>query len=166
MAHKVIVDSTTFPDDTPLPAGIPLGDLAWTRLTRWREMLAQVFENPKQLAELTKISRVRVTRSPPNKPLARYMAAWIANCLDRIGVHPEISVGDAPEVSVRVLLEGPGLRLEIAREQDRLTLRVNDLTHCTNLSQPTDYLLMREELAIVRRDPVFEAVLAHMRKNQ
>ena len=32
--------------------------------------------------------------------------------------------------------------------------------NCTNLPRPTDYLLMREELGIVRRDAVFERTLA------
>ena len=31
---------------------------------------------------------------------------------------------------------------------------------CTHLPRPNDYLLMREELGIVRRDPVFEKTLA------
>jgi hypothetical protein len=34
------------------------------------------------------------------------------------------------------------------------------LAHCTKLPQPSDYLLMREELGIVRKDPVFERTLA------
>ena len=163
MAHKVIVDSTTFPD-TPLPEGMLLGDLAWTRLTRWREMLSQVFENPKQLAELTKVARVRVTWSGTNRPLARYMAAWIANCLDEIGVHPEVTLAVAAEESLHVVLEGEGTHVELSREADRLKVTVNGLTNCTSLSQPTDYLLMREELGIVRRDPVFEAALARVRR--
>jgi hypothetical protein len=37
---------------------------------------------------------------------------------------------------------------------------VNELSHCTSLPQPTDYMLMREELAIVRRDPVYDRTLA------
>jgi hypothetical protein len=45
-------------------------------------------------------------------------------------------------------------------ENDRLVVKVNDSAHCTNLPHPTDYLLMREELGIVRRDPVFDKTLA------
>jgi hypothetical protein len=37
---------------------------------------------------------------------------------------------------------------------------VNDQSNCTNLPRPADYHMMREELGIVRRDPVFEATLA------
>jgi hypothetical protein len=41
-----------------------------------------------------------------------------------------------------------------------MVVTVNGVSQCTSLSQPTDYLLMREELGIVRRDPVFERALA------
>jgi glucose-6-phosphate dehydrogenase assembly protein OpcA len=165
MAHKVIVDSSTMgPGALPALAdwvahGIMLGDLAWTRLTRWREMLSQVFENPKNLAELPQISSVRVTYSAGNGTLARYMAAWIVECLARAGVEPQVTVAGGADTSLRVLLEGGNLRVEMAREQDRLVIQVNGLSNCTSLSQPTDYLLMREELGIVRRDPVFESAL-------
>ena len=59
-----------------------------------------------------------------------------------------------------VALEGEGFRVELARKGERLVVAVNDFSNCTNLTQPTDYLLMREELGIARRDPVFEKTLA------
>jgi hypothetical protein len=37
---------------------------------------------------------------------------------------------------------------------------VDNAENCTNLPQPSDYLTMREELGIVRRDAVFERALA------
>jgi hypothetical protein len=49
------------------------------------------------------------------------------------------------------------VRLE--REEQRMITTVNGISHCTNLPVPSDYLVMREELAIVRRDPVFEKTL-------
>jgi hypothetical protein len=59
-----------------------------------------------------------------------------------------------------VELTGGDFRVSLERHDDRLTIQAGGLSHCTNLSQPTDYLLMREELGIVRRDPVFERTLA------
>ena len=43
---------------------------------------------------------------------------------------------------------------------DRLVIAVNSFSNCTNLPQPSDYTLMREELGIVRHDPVFDRTLA------
>ena len=57
-------------------------------------------------------------------------------------------------------LAGGGFRVALERQQDRLVVAVDDAKSCTNLPQPSDYLLMREELGIVGRDAVFERALA------
>src|SRR3954471_23996685 len=67
MARKVILDSATMPDPRDAlrrlavasQRGVLIGDLAWTRLTRWREMLSQVFENRQRLAQPRSIQRGR-----------------------------------------------------------------------------------------------------------
>jgi glucose-6-phosphate dehydrogenase assembly protein OpcA len=168
MAQKVIVDSGTMADPAAAlnllavlsARGVLLGDLSWTRLTRWREMLAQVFENQQYLAQLGKTSDVKLERGEAFAVSALYMTAWLTGCLADSGVHASCSLGPAPEgVSVRVQLAGEGLAVELARSEDRMVVTVNGVSQCTNLSQPTDYLLMREELGIVRRDPVFERAL-------
>jgi hypothetical protein len=66
-----------------------------------------------------------------------------------------VGVGEAP-----MALEGEGLRLEMSRQDGRMQISLNGLSHCASLSQPTDYLLMREELGIMRRDVVFERTVA------
>jgi hypothetical protein len=53
-----------------------------------------------------------------------------------------------------------GRALGISDRTTPLAITVNGFSHCTNLPQPSDYALMREELAIVRRDPVFDRTLA------
>ena len=62
--------------------------------------------------------------------------------------------------SLRLELSGGAFRVELSRQDERLVTVVNEQTNCTNLPRPTDYLLMREELGIVRRDSVFEGTLA------
>ena len=165
MAHKVVIDSSTMPDP---PAalrrlsdvsgrGVMLGDLAWTRITRWRAMLSQVFENRETLALIPGVSKVRVAFAPTYDTAAWYMGAWISDCLGR----PELTVAPEPSVaSLRVELTGENLRVELLRQEGRLVAAVNEIRNCTNLTPPTDYLLMREELGIVRRDAVFEKALA------
>jgi len=169
MAQKVIVDSGAMKDPaaaTKLMAasnarGVLLGDLSWTRLTRWREMLAQVFENQENLAQLQKISGVTLERGAGFEVSAMYMAAWLADCLADAGLQDvSFGAGPAPEgVSMRVVLAGEGFAIELARREDRMVVTVNGVSRCTSLSQPTDYLLMREELGIVRHDPIFERAL-------
>jgi glucose-6-phosphate dehydrogenase assembly protein OpcA len=161
MATKVVVDSANMADPVEslrrmraaVGRGAILGDLAWTRMTRWRAMLSQVFENRERLAKLATVRRVLVQYGPGYETSARYLAAWIRNA---VGREPEIETGDC---TVRVELEGEDLHVELCRHDGTLSVCVNDLCHHTNLSHPTDYLLMREELSIVRRDPVFERTL-------
>lgn len=169
MAAKVVVDSAGFADPKrtlrlfaeTARSGIPLGDLAWTRLTRWREMLARLFENRNYLAKLERISNVRVEHNGEFATAAWYMGAWIADALEDAGIGAKIVVeagrGPAP---LSVELTGDGFRVALARREDRLVIAVDDAENCTNLPQPSDYPLMREELGIVRRDAVFERTLA------
>ncbi len=169
MAHKVVLDSSVMPDgrsalrllaDTSR-RGVMLGDLSWTRLTRWREMLSQVFENRRYLALLDQVSSVRVSYGGSYEVSARYVGAWVLDALADAGVHAALSVAAEPGDSfLRLELAGEAVRVQLARRRERLEITVNDLSNCTNLPQPTDYLLMREELGIVRRDPVFERTLA------
>jgi glucose-6-phosphate dehydrogenase assembly protein OpcA len=169
MAAKVVVDSAGFADPKrtlrlfaeTARSGVLLGDLAWTRLTRWREMLARLFENRNYLAKLARISSVRVVHDGEFATSAWYMGAWIADALRDAGVSAQVVVGaGSGPASLRVELAGGGFRVALVRQQDRLIITVDNAENCTNLPQPGDYLLMREELGIVRRDAVFERTLA------
>ncbi len=164
MATKVVVDSAgrSDPQDAmrrmsdAVGRGVILGDLAWTRLTRWREMLSQVFENRQHLEQLARVSQARVTYGKGFETEGRYLAAWIGNALPQA----KLSLAADGPSSIRVELEGTDLHVELSRQGDRLVVTVNYWSQCTNLSQPTDYLLMREELSIVRHDPIFEKALS------
>ncbi len=169
MARKVIVDSGAMPDPAAAlqlmaalsARGVLLGDLSWTRLTRWREMLAQVFENQQNLARLHEILGGEVECGQGFRVSALYMATWLRDCLAAAGV-PGASFGVRPApqgVSLRVKLGAGGFTVELARREDRMVVTVNGVSQCTSLPQATDYLLMREELGVVRHDPVFERAL-------
>jgi glucose-6-phosphate dehydrogenase assembly protein OpcA len=170
MATRVVMDSAGFADiagvigwmSDATGQGLTIGDLSWTRLTRWREMLSHVFENRDYLAKLSRISEVRVEFAGELGVSAWLMGAWVANALADAGVQAALRVekqdGAAPH-SLRLELAGPEVRVALARQGERLVITVNHLSNCTNLPQPSDYLLMREELGIVRRDAVFERSL-------
>ncbi len=167
MASKVIVDTTGQPDPAAAlrrladssRAGLALGDLAWTRLTRWRETLAQVFENREHAARLGQIGRVAVEFSPELATSAYYMAAWVADALKEAGARLS-AVEVLPGPYLHVELAGEGLSVILQRRDGRFSLVLNGAVRPLNLPPPDDYFLMREELAIARRDPVFEKALA------
>jgi glucose-6-phosphate dehydrogenase assembly protein OpcA len=167
MATKVVMDSAAAADaagailrmaDTVRSGGI-LADLAWTRLTRWRETLARVFENRDTLARLGEVNSVQVRFGPGYDTAAWYMAAWAANALASVGV-VVTPVFERQEETLRLELSGGTFHVKLSRQDDRLVMVVNEQSNCTNLPRPTDYHLMREELGIVRRDAIFEGTLA------
>jgi len=167
IANKLILDSAAYsgPADAiarlveAQGAGVRLGDLAWTRLTRWRETLARVFDNRENLAQLPKIAEVKVGFDSGSATAAWYLAAWTANSLHSVDVKPKLSL-DAGAGALALELSGEGFRVALARAGGVLTVATGDLTNCTNLPPFTDYLLLREELGIVRRDTVFERTLS------
>ncbi|HXB67868.1 MAG TPA: glucose-6-phosphate dehydrogenase assembly protein OpcA [Candidatus Acidoferrales bacterium] len=172
MATKVVLDSAAFPGardairwmTDAAQSGLIIGDLSWTRLTRWREMLSHVFDNRDYLAKLAGIGEVRVEFRRPLAVSAWLMGAWVTGALEDAGVKAALNVvelyGSGGEPTLHVQLTGPDLHVELSRREGRLAISVDSLVNCTNLPQPSDYLLMREELGIVRRDAVFERSLA------
>jgi glucose-6-phosphate dehydrogenase assembly protein OpcA len=177
MATKVVVDSASFDNAgdalrwmaEAAQNGLTIGDLSWTRLTRWREMLSHVFDNRDYLAKLAGIGEVRVEFRRPLAVSAWLMGAWVAGALEDAGVKAALSVveldgpepqGPGTEAALHVVLAGSGLHVELLRQEDRLVITVNSLSNCTSLPQPSGYMLMREEMGIVRRDAVFERSLA------
>ena len=57
-------------------------------------------------------------------------------------------------------MEGPGVDVAIEmRSSGCAEIRTGGVVQHTAFPRPTDYLLMREELAIPGRDAVFESVL-------
>jgi glucose-6-phosphate dehydrogenase assembly protein OpcA len=166
-ATKVVIDSDAAESVTAalrqmadaVQRGGLLADLAWTRLTRWRETLSRVFENRDTLARLAEVNSVRVSYGPGYETAARYLAAWAAGALEDVG-QTVTPVLEQQEGTLALELAGESFRVSLSRDGERLIAVVNEQSNCTNLPRPTDYLLLREELSIVRRDAVFERTLA------
>jgi glucose-6-phosphate dehydrogenase assembly protein OpcA len=172
VAEKVIIDSTLFPDPravvvdaaSRLGARHALADLAWTRLTRWRELVSQIFDNRSYLASLPEISEVHISFGGASPPVAAYyLAAWLLDALERAGAQPklvwEANNGDAGTLQ-RVELKGPEFAVRLQAQGSAVDVRVDHLTARTKLASGSDYDLLREELAIPYRDPIFEKTLA------
>lgn len=161
LGTRIVVDTAQSPDPPTairllqhhVAQGVTLGDLSWTRLTRWREMISQLFENRK----LPNSIRVRVGYSGTSIPAAaRYMGAWLVDSLQSAGSSAALEFEPGAE---RVELAGDQLRLELTHSGDRLYTLFDAMKHCSSLPSATDYTLMREELRIVGHDPVFEHAL-------
>ena len=175
MASRVVVDSARMGDTAPalqrvaalVVAGTQLGDLAWTRLTRWRETLSRIFENRElqdRVGEL-KHAEIRFGGAAPSTA-ACYMAAWVADSLRAAGIEADVKMERDPDAAPGVLSslhlrgespETPQVMLQA--KGGALTYQVNGLANCTSLPDANEDSLMREELGIVQPDPVFEKTL-------
>jgi len=173
IATKTIVDGAAFSDPSAAlrqfaqsaTSGLILGDLAWTRLTRWRELIAQVFENPHYSSNLSQIASVTISHSgAAPSASALYLAAWIRAGLERSGAKPQLILQSAQEPSdagiSRVEFASALLRVSVRKLDGCAEVSVNALTNRTVFPDTSDYVLLREELSISGRDPIFEAALA------
>jgi glucose-6-phosphate dehydrogenase assembly protein OpcA len=176
IAQKLVIDSRAFDSppailreiSTAVAAGRVLADLSWGRLTRWRELIAQLFEARERLGGARQPSELRITHTGTVTPVtAFYMAAWLIAGFAEIGNPLRLtfaSVGkETPGRLCRLdlLREASDPVASIASVEGRAAeIRVGDLVHRAMLPKPTDYSLMREELSISGHDPVFDRTLA------
>ncbi|MGA2588499.1 MAG: glucose-6-phosphate dehydrogenase assembly protein OpcA [Bryobacteraceae bacterium] len=176
IAQKVVLDS--------LPFGAPaaalqelsalvgaersLADFSWTRLTRWRELIAQIFENKAQLANLPRVSEIAITYSSATPTAsAYYMAAWLVDGFQKAGGAARVKFASTPGPADRQInrvdlraQNGESIASVGLVEGQAAEIRVGGLVSRAVLPPLTDYALMREELSIPGRDPVFERALA------
>ena len=104
-ADRVVFDSATFtsPESgliqlAELARGrrrLAAGDLAWTRLEPWRQLVGQFFDTPVTASLFPEIERVRIAVSgangaPPNRLPALLFAGWLAS---RLGWERERAAG-------------------------------------------------------------------------
>jgi glucose-6-phosphate dehydrogenase assembly protein OpcA len=170
LADKVIFDTADAPDSAGAlaylrslqSAGRRVADLNWTRLSGWREVIAHLFDDAAVQPDAVESVNIsygggRLTTS------ALYMASWIRSALPGAPV-----IVDAVNAPAR---EPGGLAsVEFTSGSDCLALHraEGDCVHVTGAGrnyhstlQPARVEdLMREELGILGRDPVYERVLA------
>jgi glucose-6-phosphate dehydrogenase assembly protein OpcA len=170
LAGKIILDGALFPDaaaalrhmQKTVDAGRALGDLSWTRMTPWRELIARVFDNRDCLANLSQVSRVQVkypsTQGGPSVA-ALYLAAWLRAGIEAAGSRPDLRL--EPGSEMRVEIAAGGLSFSLSQSEGQCAeVRINDIVSRTRLRTASECELLREELSIPGRDPVFEKTLA------
>jgi glucose-6-phosphate dehydrogenase assembly protein OpcA len=151
LAGRLILDSEDGPDPCSVlsrvmdprhrpGAAVVVSDLAWTRLTGFRQTVAQALEG----AQPGDIGEVRISHGAGAVPVsARYMAGWMATALGWTPDDPRLSFAAGGFDGVD--LAGSGLALSLRRTGER---------------ERSDAELIGEELSIPGRDPVYERSLA------
>jgi hypothetical protein len=178
LAQKVIFDSAQFHDPEHaltrlLAASLPgtrVADLAWGRLTRSRELIAQAVNSEDLLASLRQVDTIRIHAKGPKPDVpARYFAAWLSNRLALLGAVPKLEWDftpmDVPTSLRGVSITGPdgfSLSADVKFSVTNgvvIELVVNGRVNGAVLLRPSEYQLLLQELSIPGRDLIFEAAL-------
>jgi glucose-6-phosphate dehydrogenase assembly protein OpcA len=172
-ADKVIIDSVTVANFQANLASIRhlgvggrrVADLAWTRLTRWRAMIAQFFDDPAQLARLKGIHKISIEWEGEMEPVSTYyLQAWLEHSLERRLERSSMRTGPSERCRVRsVRLSGEGIDLAVTVAQDRSAhFAADGQRRATIMPLLSECELLSEELSILGADPTYEGVLDHL----
>jgi glucose-6-phosphate dehydrogenase assembly protein OpcA len=166
LGDKLIVDSArsgspAFADlRSLLSAGLIVGDLAWTRITKLRELLAQLLGG----RDLASIRKVEIEHCGVEAgPEAKYLQAWLRGGLAGATVDLRRTGEEGPG-NIKGIHVDPGLesRLDVRVDPDCAKYESGALRERANLSSTEDHSLLGEELNIIKHDPVFEQTLRRM----
>jgi glucose-6-phosphate dehydrogenase assembly protein OpcA len=168
---KVIVDSTAFAGPAAafefLAAGPCRADLAWTRVTRWREIVAQIFADPGRRDLLPGLRSLRIRYIGTEPPATVfYFAGWIAACLARDDLEVQYEAGAGAGGGFEGFeLSGGGHSVSARRvDGSAVLIEVDALKSCAACARLTEAELLAGELAITGRDAVFEKTLPYARR--
>jgi glucose-6-phosphate dehydrogenase assembly protein OpcA len=171
IAGKLIVDSCGMSEPTrvlPFLTGLPSGtkrkaDLVWTRLTPWREAIAQIFDPEKRCGCAYDLSEIRILYKADEEPSAvYYLAGWFMHILGA-SVPIKIARGVGPEFAniAHVAMTGPKLEASVeVIERNTVETRVNDEpARVTMFPTANEAWALRQELSLAGRDAIFEDAL-------
>ena len=135
-----------------------VADLAWTRLTMWREMIAytlQVAAPGPKLQSIRSIVIEHYEETPSTT--CYYLAAWLARALPEAALTFRRVPGVLGRVA-GVVLSGTGLELAFRRVEGETVQISGAHSNLVVLPHADDYSAMREELTITGADPTFDQV--------
>jgi glucose-6-phosphate dehydrogenase assembly protein OpcA len=162
LAHKIVADSGAAKNPKGALAvlkelrsrGQRVADLEWTRLTGWRQTLANVFDD-----EAMEITDARIGYAGAMTTGTLYFSQWLERSVPGVRVEVEQIAGDIPGIR-SVALKGKGKDVSLVVDKSGL-VEVCCGRRTSHLVLPPADLdsVMRAELSIAGPDAVFELVI-------
>jgi len=155
LSEKIIVDSgrpggPSFKTLTGfLDEGCMVGDLAWTRITELRQLIAQLVGSrvPKQFAVHFPV--------PEPAPEATYLYAWLKDAFPGAGnLLSKEAGGGGPISSVEIDSD-----IQITLHPGAAEYQVGSMRQTARFKSGSDFDLLNEELGITVHDAIFEKAL-------
>jgi glucose-6-phosphate dehydrogenase assembly protein OpcA len=162
LGDKIIVDSMrpgapAFADMRVLAgAGYIVADLAWTRLTRIRELLAQLLAG-RDLASIRAVMILYCGADPA--PAAKYIQAWLRSEMTSATVDLRKD-GSEGRGEIKAIQIEPDLNVRVS--SNCAEYETGALHQRANLTSCAEHELLSEELSIMSHDPAFERALQRM----
>lgn len=174
LAGRIIVDSVPVWDAREAFGAVrilqghgrPVTDLAWTRVTRWRALLENVFQTPACRRHLREAERAAITWSGQGTPaVACYLGAWLKSHLPGLELELSCETPEFPPAGTgrirRLRIEGEGLQVEIHRPAGTIVnVRAGGVETTQLFPLFTEADVLREELALPGADARFDAAFA------
>lgn len=171
VAHKVIVDSRNHANpqavfewiESRTEAGLLVGDLTWTRLTRWRETVANTFERMDCQNFLNSLTTIQITYAHAPEPVAAlYLTSWFRSIFGlRVNVEAHCLPSEISWQIREIRFQSP-LAADVVIERSEKAMvdtQIRDFHARTVFEVLDEARLVREELAILSRDPIYTKVL-------
>jgi glucose-6-phosphate dehydrogenase assembly protein OpcA len=173
LVSKLIIDSDnmdnapsalTFLAGIPKSAGFRKADLMWSRLTPWRESVAQIFEDPARMRSVYDLEEVQILYHSPHGETSSvyYLAGWFMSVLGA-SVKIRIAPGVGPDYAgiAHITLTGPKIKATVdLLPGGTVEVVVNDEhEQVTVFPHIAEMEALRQELAVLDRDPRFEDAL-------
>jgi glucose-6-phosphate dehydrogenase assembly protein OpcA len=162
LGDKMIVDSAypgapTFADLRVLAnAGCIVGDLAWTRLTKLRQLIAQLLSG----RDLSTVHVASIEYSGSSAvPEAKYLQAWLRTELRSATVDLR-KVDASGQSKLKAIRIDPDIHVRV--EASCAEYETGSMRQRANLSECSEGELLSEELNIMTHDRIFERVLQRM----
>jgi glucose-6-phosphate dehydrogenase assembly protein OpcA len=169
LVDRLVMDSVDPRQDwaaaLPLLDVTAFSDLRWTRLTRWRNLMAQFFDVPAIRAAAEGFSRLEIVAGDASS--AHLFAGWLSArlpCGPRLEI--EIRHGSGPHALVSATLSGPAHRLELQLTSNGTCVHSSidggslpTAARTVSLGDQSSSALLEDELRIRARDGGFEQAL-------
>lgn len=169
LADRLVLDTEdpaeVWPRAVSLLEHTAVTDLRWTRLTRWRALLAHLFDVPQVRSSAGTFRRLSIEAG--DMPSARLFAGWLRSALGwSADVHIDLrSVQPTSSPLESVRLDGEGIDVVLRVRPSRTCLEAavgGDVTSTRVVPLGDENLsaLIGEELGVRTRDLAFEQALA------
>lgn len=172
LVHKVIFDSRDLPTEDAMDLIAKwqnqqqvVADLAWTRLTPWREPICHVFDNQARTNTFRNFHTFEIEHTEEEPSLtALYMGGWLS-AATKAEVKISRVKGFAPGLH-RVVLRSDTETIDFVRQGPNCATMssTNGRSRRYNFGEPSLTSLMTEELSVAGADPVFNAAFARAKQ--